>query len=166
MGNEANPLCFVRYVYASGVHDDFLFCCSLPTSSTGEAIFHSLIDFIVKNNLDWSRCIGICTGSATAMTGKHKGLVAHVCAVAPSAAATHCCIHRELAMKKMPQCLKSVLDESVKIVNKVKGKPLNTSLCVKKWEVNTQNSFFTLKFAGCQVERFELRDENVVIPGP
>uniref|UniRef100_A0A3P9IJD4 Uncharacterized protein n=1 Tax=Oryzias latipes TaxID=8090 RepID=A0A3P9IJD4_ORYLA len=160
LGNEANLLCFVRCIYAAGLHDEFLFCRSLPTNTTGEAIFHSLNDFIVKNNLDWSRCVGICTDGATTMTGKQKGLVACIRAVAPSAAATHCCIHREqLAVKKMPQCLKSVLDESVKIANKIRAKPLNSRLfkavCEEggKWEVNTQNSFFTLKCAGCRVEK-------------
>ena len=119
IGNEVNLLCFVRYIYAGEVHDDFLFCRSLPTHTTGEAVLHSLNDFIMTNNLDWTRCVGICTDGATAMTGKHKGLVAHV------RAATHCCIQREqLAVKIMPLCLKSVLDESVKIVNKIKGKAL------------------------------------------
>uniref|UniRef100_A0A3P9HF94 DUF4371 domain-containing protein n=1 Tax=Oryzias latipes TaxID=8090 RepID=A0A3P9HF94_ORYLA len=103
------------YIYAGGLHDEFLFCRSLPTNTTGEAIFHSLNDFIVKNNLDWSRSVGICTDGATAMTGKQKGLVAGIRAVAPPAAATHC-------------CLKSVLDESVKMVNKIKAKTLNSRL--------------------------------------
>uniref|UniRef100_A0A3P9JCN2 DUF4371 domain-containing protein n=1 Tax=Oryzias latipes TaxID=8090 RepID=A0A3P9JCN2_ORYLA len=128
LGNEANLLCFVRYIYAAGLHDEFLFCRSLPTNTTGEAIFHSLNDFIGKNNWDWSRCVRICTDGETSMTGKQKGLIARIRTVAPSAA-THCCIHREqLAVKKMPQCLKSVLDESVKIVNKFKAKPLNSRL--------------------------------------
>ena len=70
IGNEVNLLCFVRYIYAGEVHDDFLFCRSLPTQTTGEAVFHSLNDFIMTNNLDWSRCVGICTDGATAMTGK------------------------------------------------------------------------------------------------
>lgn len=143
IGNEANLLSYVRYIYDGGVHDEFFFCQSLPTNTTGEAIFHSLNDCFVKNNLDWSRCVRICTDGATAMTGKQKGLVACVRAVAPSAAATHCCIHREqLAVKTMLRCLRSVLDESVKIVNKIKGRPLNTRLfqVLMKWEVSTQIS--------------------------
>ena len=106
--NEANLLCYVRYIHGGAVHD-FLFCHPLQTNTTGEAIFDSLNTFISQSGLDWNRCVGICTDSATAMTAKHKGLVTRVRAVAPSAAATHCCIHREqLAVKKMPQCLETL----------------------------------------------------------
>lgn len=35
---------------------------------------------------------------------------------------------RTTGHEKMPECLKSVLDKSVKIANKLKGKPLNTRL--------------------------------------
>ena len=111
----------------------FLFCRSLPTNTTGEAIFDSLDDFITQNDLDWTRCVGICTDGATAMTGNHRGLTARVRAVAPLATATHCCIHREqLAVKRMPPCLKTVLDQSVKLLNTIKGKALNSRL-FKVW---------------------------------
>ncbi|XP_068227640.1 zinc finger BED domain-containing protein 5-like [Palaemon carinicauda] len=68
IGNEANLLCFVRYIYCGEVHDEFLFCRPLPTNTTGEAIFNVANDFIVQNELSWSRCVGISTDGATAMT--------------------------------------------------------------------------------------------------
>ncbi len=72
IGKMSNLLCFVRYTYAGRVYDEFLFCHSLPTNTTGETIFDSLSDFIVKNNLNWTTCVGICTDGATAMTGNRR----------------------------------------------------------------------------------------------
>ncbi|XP_068203764.1 zinc finger BED domain-containing protein 5-like [Palaemon carinicauda] len=129
IGNEANLLCFVSYIYCGEVHDEFLFCRPLPTNTTGEAIFNVANDFIVQNELSWSRCVGISTDGATAMTGKLRGLESRVQSIVPQVKATHCCIHREqLAEKHMPTCLKTVLEEAVKIVNFIKGKALNTRL--------------------------------------
>jgi hypothetical protein len=48
-------------------------------------------------------------------------------AVAPDAIWVHCSIHREtLAAMGMPDCLKDVLDTTVKMVNFVKARPLNS----------------------------------------
>ena len=166
--NEANVLCYVRYIFDGAVHDEFLFCETLQTNTTGEAIFECLNSFICQSGLDWSKCVGICTDGATAMTAKYKGLVARVRAVAPLAAALHCCIHREqLAVKKMPQCLKLVLDEAVKIINGIKGKALNTRifkvLCEEMGSDHTKLLFHTevrwLSRGRVLTRLFELRDE-------
>ncbi|MBN3297642.1 MCRS1 protein, partial [Amia calva] len=46
---------------------------------------------------------------------------------APLAKATHCMLHREnLIMRKMPDDLKHVLDETIRVVNFIKAHPLNT----------------------------------------
>ncbi|XP_068240958.1 zinc finger BED domain-containing protein 5-like [Palaemon carinicauda] len=95
----------------------------------GEAIFNVANNFIVQNELSWSQCVGISIDGATAMTGKLRGLVSRVQSIVPQVKATHCCIHRkQLAVKHMPTCLKTVLEEAVKIVNFIKGKALNTRL--------------------------------------
>ena len=90
--------------------------------------------FVRSNGLIWSKCVGICTDGAKAMTGRHSGVVTRLQAVAPDATWVHCSIHREaLAAKGMPVSLKDVLDTTVKLVNFVKARPLNsrifTALC-------------------------------------
>ena len=54
-------------------------------------------------------------------------MVTHVQAVAHDATWVHCIIHREaLAAKGMSDSLKDVLDTTVKMVNFVKARPLNS----------------------------------------
>jgi hypothetical protein len=36
--NDANLMCYVRYAHDSNIHDDILFCKTLPTRNTGEKI--------------------------------------------------------------------------------------------------------------------------------
>lgn len=80
------------------------------------------VDFIQEDHLDWSRCCGICTDGARAMTGRYSGLVKQVQAVAPVDVWSHCIIHRQaLATKRMPKELRAVLDEAVKIINLIKS---------------------------------------------
>ncbi|KAG6936315.1 zinc finger BED-type containing 5 [Chelydra serpentina] len=118
----ANLLLFVRYELNNEVHDDILFCQPIPIHTTGEAIFKVTDNFIKNNDLDWSRCVGISTDGARAMTGSKKGVVARIQAVAPEAKSTHCCIHREaLATQNVQAELKQVLDEAVKIISFVNG---------------------------------------------
>ncbi|KAG6930544.1 zinc finger BED-type containing 5 [Chelydra serpentina] len=145
--NIANTLLFVRYELNNEVHDDILFCQPIPIHTTGEAIF-KVDDFIKNNYLDWSRCVGIITDDARAMIGSKKGVVARIQAVAPEAKSTHCCIHREaLTTQNMQADLKQVLDEAVKIINFVKGRPLNarlfSQLCDEMGSDYTQLLFHT-----------------------
>uniref|UniRef100_A0A8C3T3X3 DUF4371 domain-containing protein n=1 Tax=Chelydra serpentina TaxID=8475 RepID=A0A8C3T3X3_CHESE len=150
------------------VHDDILFCQPIPTHTTGEAIFKVIDDFIKNNYLNWSRCVGISTDGARAMIGSKKGVVAHIQTVAPEAKSTHCCIHREaLATQNMQADLKQVLDETVKIINLVKGRPLNawlfSQLCDEMDSDYTQLLFHTevrwLLHGKVLNRLFELREE-------
>ena len=61
------------------------------------------------------------------MTGRHIGVVTRVQAFAPDATCVQCSIHQKaLAAKGMPGSLKVVLDTTVKMVNFVKARPLNS----------------------------------------
>lgn len=129
IADNANLLAFVRFELNGSVEEEMLFCKSLPTSTTSEEIFKCLDGFMVENQIDWSKCVGLTTDGARAMSGKYTGLAARVKAVAPLVEWTHCSIHREaLAMKGMSQPLKTTLDKAVKIVNFIKSQPKNSRL--------------------------------------
>ncbi|KAL3978913.1 hypothetical protein ACER0C_017463 [Sarotherodon galilaeus] len=125
----AHLLVYVRYIHEGTIKEDMLFCKPLEQRTTAADIFQKLDTFMNTHGLAWDRCVGICTDGARAMTGRHGGVVSRVQAVAPDASWVHCSIHREaLAAKGIPVRLKHVLDTSVKMVNFVKARPLNSCL--------------------------------------
>jgi hypothetical protein len=46
--NDANLMCYVKYAYDSNIHDDILFCRTLPTQTTGGEIFLTLDSYIKR----------------------------------------------------------------------------------------------------------------------
>lgn len=129
VAGQANLLAFVRFESNGNIEEEMLFCQSLSTKTTGEEIFKSVDSFMKENEVDWSKCVGLTTDGARAMSGIHTGLIARVRSVAPLVQWTHCSIHREaLAVKGLDECLKKTLDDAVKIVNFIKARPKNSRL--------------------------------------
>ncbi len=129
IAGQAQLLTYVRYLRDKAIEEDVLFCRPLQSHTTGEAIFNVLHIFIRENGLAWDRCVGLCTDGAQAMTGRERGLAACVQQVAPLVKWTNCMVHREaLAAKKMPVLFDSVLNQSVKMINLIKSRPLNSRL--------------------------------------
>jgi hypothetical protein len=63
------------------------------------------------------------------LTGRQSGVVAEVRDVTPDVTWTHCFIHREaVAAKSMPSKFKTVLEDSIKIINFIKARPLNSRI--------------------------------------
>lgn len=124
-----NLLGFIRYVYKNKCEEDFLFCKTLESTTKGEDIFNTINDFIEKHGIDWTKCVGISTDGAKAMTGRISGLISRIKNLAPEVKSVHCALHREaLASKKIPDDLKTALSEVVKIINYIKARPLNSRL--------------------------------------
>jgi hypothetical protein len=84
---------FVRYQYNFQIHEDLLFCRPLSGTTKGTDIFKKVGEFFLENELEWSKCIGICTDGAAAMTGRISGFKAEVRKVCPDAKYVHCIIH-------------------------------------------------------------------------
>ncbi|GBN44303.1 Zinc finger BED domain-containing protein 5 [Araneus ventricosus] len=75
--------------------------------------------------MDWA----ICTDGGKSMSGCYKGLRGRIKIVAPHVTWSHCCIHRQsLATKPLPDSLKEILNQSVKVVNFIKANSTNTLL--------------------------------------
>ncbi|CAL9694137.1 unnamed protein product [Knipowitschia caucasica] len=164
----ANLLAFVRYEHDGDIHEDFLFCKPLPSNTTGEAVFEAINDFMVSNEIDWAKCVGLSTDGARAMVGRLTGVVKRVKDVAPLLTAVHCSIHREaLATKTMSADLNKVLNEAVKTVNFIKSRPLQSRLfgilCAEMGSEHRQLLLHTevrwLSRGKVLTRLYELRDE-------
>lgn len=168
VAGQANLLAFVRFEFNGGIEEELLFCKSLPSTTTGEEIFKCVNDFLTENEIKWSKCVGLTTDGARAMSGAYTGLIGRVKEVAPSVKWTHCSIHREaLAAKGLDERLKGTLDDAVKIVNFIRSKPKQSRLfAILCDEMGSQHKALLLH---CEVRwlsrgkvlsrLFELRDE-------
>nr|CAH7739189.1 unnamed protein product [Callosobruchus chinensis] len=108
----------------------FFFCNSIDESGKAQDLFQILDKFITENNLDWEKCIGVCTDGARSMSdGRYGGLQALIRIKAPYAMWTHCIIHREaLASKSLSSELNLVMERIIDVVNYIKTRPLKTRL--------------------------------------
>lgn len=164
----ANLLAFVRYEINGSIEEELLFCKSLPSTTTGEDIFKCLDNFIKDNAIDWSKCVGLTTDGAGAMSGKFRGLIAKIRVVAPLVKWTHCSLHREaLAVKGLGGKFKETLDDAVKLVNYIKSRPKQSRIfSILCEEMGSEHSHLLLH---CEVRwlsrgrvltrLFELKDE-------
>ena len=116
-----------------------------------EEIFTALDMYVKLKDLDWKKCVGICTDGARAMCGKRSSVVTRIQEINPDVSWTF------IEKCWFQKVLKSVLDHSINIVNYIKTKPLQSRLFGKLCEemkINKNNFYFTWKFVGCRGTRF------------
>uniref|UniRef100_A0A673H3J0 DUF4371 domain-containing protein n=1 Tax=Sinocyclocheilus rhinocerous TaxID=307959 RepID=A0A673H3J0_9TELE len=131
---QAQLVAFARYVDTSDIREHILFCKTLEERTTGEDIFNIVNSFFSEHEIRWKSCTSVCTDAAASMTGRIKGLIAHIRQKNPDILWTHCVIHREArASKKMSPDLNSVLNDAVKAINFIKSRPLNARLFLNWW---------------------------------
>lgn len=93
VANAAELLVYIRFISQEMFVEELLFCKALESRTTGKEIFQVLDEYIDSNGLDWSRCVGVCSDGAAAMTGKNSGVTALIKQKAPNVAFTHCMLH-------------------------------------------------------------------------
>ena len=129
VSGSAQPVGFVRYRDADDIAEHILFCKSMQGRTTGKDIFNVVDTFFAEKNLNWTRCSSICTDAAASMTGTIKGFVRLAKEKNPNVKWTHCIIHIDaLASKRMSPQLHDVLNCSIKVINFIKSRPLNSRL--------------------------------------
>jgi len=158
----------VRYVKDKEIEESFLFCQSLKTTSKAKDVFDMIKDFFTKHQLHLDRIGSICTHGAPAMLGNRSGFAALLKKEITNLKITHCFLHRHaLAAKALPPDLRKTLESSVKVVNMIRGRPLNhrlfQSFCEEVGKEHTVLLYYTevrwLSRGRVLSHLFELRDE-------
>jgi hypothetical protein len=72
--NKSHLLWNVRYEFEGNIIEDLLFCRSL-IHTTAEEVYNSLNEFLTSSGIQWSKCVGISTDGARAMSGRLTGLI-------------------------------------------------------------------------------------------
>ena len=116
----------VHYEYEGELKEEFLFFAALPQRTAALEISKTIIHYIENNGLDIKNCLGVCSDDAAAMIGEKSEAIKRIKNFASECVLTHCFLHREsLPAKPLSSMLNDVLCEVVKVVNDIKGSPLN-----------------------------------------
>lgn len=97
---DAHLICYVRFIDGNDMIEDLLFCKNITASAKAQDLFKILDNFMSKNILDWTKCVGVCTDGACSMSGRYRGLQALIRNKVSDTLWTHCIIHREALASK------------------------------------------------------------------
>jgi hypothetical protein len=119
--------------------------------------------------LSWKSCISICIDGAHSLSGSLKGSVALAKQKNPGIVFTHCFLHKKALISKpvVPEDQK-VLDETIKMVNYIKSRPLQlrllSALCTAMETAHTQLQHKKVRwlFRGWVLSRFYERREELM----
>ncbi|XP_067129854.1 zinc finger BED domain-containing protein 5-like [Centruroides vittatus] len=104
VANMSQFVCFVRYECDrdTSIKENMLFCKTVPGHATGQCLFDVFYEATRKyTNIDWTKCIAVCSDGAKAITGKNSGLmkILSYCLI-PRTEWTYCFLHRHALVTK------------------------------------------------------------------
>lgn len=127
ISNISQLLVYARYIHDNKTQEEFLFCKPLTCTTKAIDVMKIFSDFFEKEDLSWSKLIGVCTDGAPAMLGSKSGFATLVKKKNSYIKTIHCMIHREaLASKTLPNNMRLILQKLIKMVNYIKKSALNT----------------------------------------
>nr|XP_045616365.1 protein FAM200A-like [Procambarus clarkii] len=97
IGGEAQLIIVCRFpdLEEKTFVEHYVCCLQLGVETTAHNIFQKLHDFIIDEDIDWSKYKSVTTDGAKAMVGAINGVIKKIQAVSPNCIAIHCVIHRE-----------------------------------------------------------------------
>ncbi|XP_069059533.1 zinc finger BED domain-containing protein 5-like [Pleurodeles waltl] len=133
---DTHLICYVRFVNKNKIVEDLLFCKEMKGGTTGQDLFVVVGDFMVQNQIDWERCVGVCTDGGRSMAGCYQGLQACIRSKALNAVRTHCIIHREAlaAAGNLSEELHNILKLVNKVIHFIKTRPMKARFFAKLCE--------------------------------
>jgi hypothetical protein len=127
--NEALLLSYVRFIKEEKICQELLFAKNLATDTKGESIFSIMNNFFQEKQIPLGNILSAATDGAPAMTGRHKGFIAHLKQAVPNVFAVHCVIHRQhLVAKNLNERLHTSLHYVIRAVNKIRSNSLHDRL--------------------------------------
>lgn len=138
--NEALLLSYVRFIKEEKIHQELLFAKNLESDTKGESIFNTMQKFFQEKEIPICNILSAATDGAPAMTGRHKGFIAHLKQAVPNVLAVHCIIHRQhLVAKNLNERLHTSLHYVIKAINKIRSNSLNDRLFGKLCNENDED---------------------------
>ena len=165
---ESQLIAFTRYENRGTMKEEYLFCNSIPTTTTAADVKVIVESFFKANGLTWLNFKHICTDGAPAMVGCRGGFITLVKDEWPHITSSHCSLHRyALASKTLPEHLMEVMDAAVHIINFIRARAKNLRLFqVLAEEMGAQHMgllYYTkvrwLSRGKCLTRLYELRAE-------
>ena len=144
-----------------------LLCSRLKKTTKAVDIFKKVSSFFKSENLLWENLCGCCRDGVPAMLGIKYGFQAYVKKQNPNTKGVQCMIHRHALASNASASIREVLDQTIQMVNFVKGGALNSrlfkQLCIDIDADHHVFLFYTntrlLLRGNITKQVFELRDE-------
>lgn len=146
--SETLLLTFVRFYDLKKIFfvNQFFFIDRMETTSKGVNIFDKIKNYFEENEISFLNCVSIAWDGAPSISVKNKGFIALFKKVNPNVMSIHCSVHRyQLAVKKIPQEINCAFETAIKVINKIKGIPLNSRF-FKKIAAENNELFDVLLF--------------------
>ena len=126
----AQLMVFARYISGEDLKENFLFCCTIDSTTRGEDIFNKVSNFFEREELSWNNVCGCTTDGAPSMLGRRSRFQGQVVEKNSKTKHLHCMLHRyALACKTLPPELRLILDDAaVHMINTIKSSSLKTRL--------------------------------------